>query len=133
MKQLTGQQILQADAIFDAVMGVLLLLAPSHRVYEALDLPIAQPEIFTQVAGVFAIAFAMLLWEAPANAVLERTIGRTACLANALVVLVIPLWLVSGELDIGLGGKVLLWVITGVIAAIAAGEARYFEPRPAGR
>ncbi len=133
MERLPGHQVLRADALFDALMGVLLLIAPSHRVYEALDLPIAQPEIFTQVAGVFAIAFAILLWEAPTHAVLERAIGRAACLANALGVLVIPLWLVSGELDIEIRGKITFWVVAGILALFALGEARYFQPPSPGR
>lgn len=133
MERLPGHQVLRADALFDALMGVLLLIAPSHRVYEALDLPIAQPEIFTQVAGVFAIAFAILLWEAPTHAVLERAIGRAACLANALGVLVIPLWLVSGELDIEIRGKITFWVVAGILALFTLGEARYFRPLSPGR
>lgn len=132
MERLPGHQVLRADALFDAVMGVLLLLAPSHKIFDALDLPVAQPEIFTQVAGVFAIAFAILLWEAPTHAVLERAIGRAACIANALGVLVIPLWLVSGELDIDLRGKVTFWVITAILALFTLGEARYFQPPAAG-
>lgn len=130
MERFPGHQVLRANALVDALIGVLLLLAPSHKIYDALDLPIAQPEIFTQVAGVFAIAFAILLWDAPAHAVLERAVGRAACLANALGVLVIPLWLVSGELDIDLQGKITFWVITAIVALFTLGEARYFQPSP---
>ena len=128
MQRIPGHTILRADAIFDAVMGILLLLAPSHRIYEALDLPIATPEIFTQVAGVFAITFAILLWEAPTHAVLERAVGRAACLANALGLLVIPLWIVSGDLGIDLRGKILLWAIAAIVGVFCLGEGRYFQP-----
>ena len=128
MNRISGHQLLRADAVLNALIGVLLLLAPSHHIYEALDLPIAQPEIFTQVAGVYAIALAMLLWEAPAHRQLERLVGRTACLANALAVLVIALWLVSGQIDTDSRGKILLWVIATPIAFFAIAEARYFQP-----
>jgi hypothetical protein len=133
MKQLSGQHLLRANAVISAVVGVLLLLAPSHRLYDALDLPIAEPEIFAQLAGVYAIAFSMLLWEAPINARIERLVGRAACFANALAVLVIALWLVSGQIDTDLRGKILLWVIAAPIAFCAVAEARYFQPESSRR
>ena len=132
MQRLTGQQILRGNALFHALLGVLLLLAPSHPLYDGLDLPSAQPELFTQLAGVFVIALAALLWEAPAHASGERLVGRAACVANALSVLVTLLWLVSGELDTGIRGKALLWAVTVLLAGFAALEAGYFQPAAEG-
>ena len=96
--------------------------------YTFLGLPIAQPELFTQLAGVFSIALAALLWEAPARVLLERLIGRAVCAANGLSVLVTLLWLVSGKLDVDVTGKVVLGIVTAILAVFALLEARYFQP-----
>ena len=128
MQTLPGLQVLRGNALFAALLGVLLLLAPSHRLYDTFGLPIAQPELFTQLAGVFSIALAALLWEAPARVLLERLIGRAVCTANALSVLVTLLWLVSGELDVNATGKVVLGLVTAILGVFALLEARYFQP-----
>ena len=128
MQTLPGLQVLRGNALFAALLGVLFLLAPSHWLYETLGLPIAQPELFTQLAGVFSIALAALLWEAPARVLFERLVGRAVCTANALSVLVTLLWLVSGKLDVDVTGKVVLGIVTAILAVFALLEARYFQP-----
>jgi hypothetical protein len=120
--------VLRADALFDAVMGALLLLSPSRDLFESLGLPDARPEIFTQMLGGLLLCFALLLWEAPGNRHMEHHIGRAACIANALGTLVLVLWLTSGELDIPAKGDVLLWAVTAVLAAFAALEFRHARP-----
>ena len=42
---------LRADAVFDAGMGLLLLMASWDALYEALGLPLAAPPMYAQVAG----------------------------------------------------------------------------------
>ncbi len=130
MNEHLSRQALRADAVFDALMGALLILAPSRGFYDALDLPSAKPELFTQMAGGLLLAFALLLWEAPEKRVLAESVGRAACIANALGVVILPLWLLSGELDIGAQGKGLLWIVTAILAVFAVFESRYLRPNP---
>ena len=127
MNEQLSRNALRADAIFDALMGALLILAPSRGLYERLDLPSARPELFTQLAGGLLLAFALLLWEAPEKRLVAEAVGRAACIANALGVVILPLWLLSGEVDIGVQGKSLLWAVTVILAAFAILEARYLR------
>lgn len=122
-----ARQVLRADAIFDALMGVLLLLARNDTLFERLGLPIAQPEVFTQMLGGLLIGFAVLLWEAPTHPILERHIGRVAGAVNVVGAVLLALWLLTGELDIPARGQVLLWASAAILAAFAAVESRYFH------
>jgi hypothetical protein len=127
MKDSTVRAILRLDAAFIALIGTVLLLAPSTSFHKALDLPVANPAIYTQLAGGMFLAFALLLWEAPTDPVLERHVGRAAAIAQFLAVVILPLWLLSGELDNGTQGKVILWIVTVVLAGFAAAETRYLR------
>jgi hypothetical protein len=131
MQAWAGQHILRADALFRAVLGVVLLLSPRENFFvDLLDLPNAEPELFTQVAGGLLMAMAVLLWEAPAQPVLERAIGRASAVANSLTLVLLLIWLLSGELDIGGLGKGLLWAVTVGTGAFAFLETRYFSREP---
>jgi hypothetical protein len=119
--------VLRVNAAVYGLIGVFLLLAPRHSLYDVLDLPTPDPELFTQLAGALFVAFAVLLWEAPSHPVLQRAVGRAAALANALGAMLTALWLISGELDLSGLGNTTLWVLTVVLAALAALEARFLR------
>jgi hypothetical protein len=118
---------LRINAAFFLVFGGLLLLAPTTDLYESLGLPVAEPEVYAQLAGGAMLVIALLLWEAPVDPVLERHVGRAAAMANALTALVLFLWLVTGEIDAERGGQVILGAAAVISAAFAAIELRYLR------
>ena len=115
--------ILRADAIFDLVAGALLLMSTWEGLFRALDLPRAEPELWTQIAGGLLLAFGYLLWIAPRDVRLTQAVSATAAVANALGVIVIVVWLLVGDLAIGGLGTALLLVLAGILAFFAAAEA----------
>lgn len=120
--------VLSANAIVYGLAGAILVLAPTSGFFDALGLPAAEPELYTQLAGGLLLVFAVLLWEGPTDPVLERHIGRAAAAANILGAVVLALWLVSGELDADRRGEGILWIATVALAGLATLESRYLRP-----
>jgi hypothetical protein len=112
-------RVLRADAILDVALGFVLLAATWGGLYDALDLPHPEPELFTQVAGGLLLAFGYLLWIAPRDASLTQAVSFTAAFANALGTVVLLVWLAGGYVD-----GILLWALVPVLAAFAVLEAR---------
>jgi hypothetical protein len=113
----------RADAVFDAGMGVLLLSASWDDLYDTLQLPVARPALYAQVAGGLLLGYAYLLWagvDTPARHILA---GTTAAV-NVAGVLVVGAWLVSGNLDAGSLGEVILWLAAAALAVFAVAEIR---------
>ena len=115
--------VLRADALLDAALGVLLLLAPWGSLFDALGLPRAQPALYAQIAGGLLLAFAYLLWIAPRESHLTRGVAAAAALANAAAATVLVAWLVAGDLDAGGLGVALLAALAAALAAFAVAEA----------
>ena len=124
-------RVFRADAVFDAVVGVLLLSATWDGLYAALDLPHATPELLVQLAGVLLVGFAYLLWFAPEGRELGRRVAVAAALANGASVVVLVVWLVNGELGIGTLGKTLLALVAAALALFAVLEALIAVRTPA--
>jgi hypothetical protein len=103
--------VMRADAAFDLLLGLLLLVATWNGLYDLLRLPIAQPEIFTQAAGAILIGFAYILSQAPDEPALLRPIATGAAIANGLGAFVILVWVVTGKLGIGSAGTVLFVIV----------------------
>jgi hypothetical protein len=121
LTQLGARFWLRADAVFDTGMGMLLLSSSWDNLYDALQLPIAQPALYAQVAGGLLLGCAYLLWagvDSPARGMLA---GATAAV-NLAGVLVVGAWLVSGNLDAGTLGEVILWLAVVALAVFAAAE-----------
>jgi hypothetical protein len=101
--------ILRADAIFDASFGVLMFLAPWIRgVFDLLDLPNPQPEVFTQFCGGLLVVCAYLLWISPGNEALARPVALAIGTVNAAGVIVIAGWVIAGDLGVDTLGTVIL-------------------------
>jgi len=113
---------LRADAVFDAGMGLLLLAASWTALYETLGLPLAEPALYAQVAGGLLLGYAYLLWWSPGTQA-ERTLAAATAAVNALGVVVIGAWLLSGELDAGTLGDVILWAAVAVLVVFSVAEA----------
>ena len=121
--------ILRADAIFDLAVGLLLLLSPWKTLFDALDLPHAEPELFVQVAGGLLVAFAYLLWVGPRDEALAQVVSAPAALANAAGAVLLAAWLLFGNLDTGALGTALLIGATALLALFAVAEARIASTR----
>ena len=121
--------ILRADAIFDFAVGLLLLLSPWKALFDALDLPHAEPELFVQVAGGLLVAFGYLLWLAPRDEALAQVVSAPAAVANAAGAVLLAAWLLFGELGTGALGTTLLAVTTALLAFFAVFEARIASTR----
>jgi hypothetical protein len=124
MSEANVRLILRADAVFDAVVGLLLLSATWDRLYRALDLPRAQPELAAQIAGAVLLFGAYLLWVAPTDPLLTRHVAGASSFGNSLSALIILSWLVFGDLGVGSLGTALLWIITAVLVVFAILQAR---------
>ena len=112
---------LRADAVFDAGMGLLLLTATWNALYDALGLPVAEPALYAQIAGGLLLGYAYLLWWAPGTPA-ERTVAGTTAVVNALGVVVVGVWLLSGDLETETLGDVILWAAVVALAAFAIAE-----------
>jgi hypothetical protein len=119
-----ARRALRGSALFDLGLGVLLLLSGWQSLYAALGLPPARPAIFAELAGVFLMAFAYLLWVAPDYAVLGRRVAEAAAIADGGGAALLLLWLASGPEGIRPLGIVLGIVIALGLAAFAGVQAR---------
>ena len=117
-----GRLLLRLDALFDFILGVLLLTATWSDLYETLDLPQAEPEVFTQLAGGLLVVYAYLLWVAPLNRFFATQMSLATGVANILGVVLLAIWLSSGDLDVGDLGAILLNVVSAILAVLAALE-----------
>jgi hypothetical protein len=113
---------LRADAVFDAGMGFLLLMASWDALYEALGLPLATPPLYAQVAGGLLCGYAYLLWTGAEAPGVRRLAGTTA-VVNVAGIVVLGIWLVSGKLEAETLGEVILWAAVIALAAFAIAEA----------
>ena len=115
--------VVRANSLFDLALGALLLSSSWEGLFAALDLPSGEPELWTHVAGALLVGFAYLLWIAPREPHLANGVVGAAALANGLGAIVIPVWLVFGELRTGGLGTALLLAAAIALAAFAAAEA----------
>lgn len=124
MRARQARRALRGSALFDLGLGVLLLLSGWQSLYAALGLPPARPAIFAELAGVFLMAFAYLLWVAPDYAVLGRRVAEAAAIADGGGAALLLLWLASGPEGIRPLGIVLGIVIALALATFAGVQAR---------
>jgi hypothetical protein len=106
-------RVLRVDAVFDVVVGALLLAATWDGLYDALDLPQAKPELWTQVAGGLLVGFGYL-----------RPVAGAAAAANLVGAIVVVLWLLFGDLGIGARGTTLLAAASALLVVFALLEFR---------
>ena len=126
---MTGERVLRLNALADAVLGVFFLLAPWHTLYDAVDLPTPQPEIYTQSLGVTLLAFAYVLWLAPREDAMARGVSAAAVIGHVGGAALVLGWLLFGDLDVGTQGTIELVVVTVIGLALAAQEARIASGR----
>ncbi len=112
--------VLLADAVFSALVGLLLLAGTWDGLYDALDLPQAQPALLAQVGGAVLSGVAYLLWLAARTPALMVPVARASALMNGISAGVVLAWLINGELGIDALGTVLLALATAVLVAFMA-------------
>lgn len=124
--------VLQANAAFELVAGLLLLTGTWDGLWDALDLPQGQPALFVQVGGAGLLGFAYLLWRAADEPPLRAPVALAAAAADGLAALVVLFWLVPGELpdDVGALGTILLIALVVVLAVFTVLKARIARERP---
>jgi hypothetical protein len=130
----TTRLILRADAIFDLSFGALTFLAPWIRgLFDLLDLPNPQPEVYTQVGGGLLVVCAYLLWISPGDEALARPVTLSIGLVNAVGVILVAGWLIAGNLGVGTLGTLILAAACAILAVFSVVELRYAlatRPRP---
>jgi hypothetical protein len=124
MRARQARRVLRGDALLDLGLAAILLLSAWDDLFLALGLPPPEPAIFAELAGVFLIGFAYLLWVAPDYATLVRRVAEAAALANGLGAVLIALWLASRPDDVELLGGLLMAALAAALAALAWLEAR---------
>jgi hypothetical protein len=103
-----------------------MFLAPwISELYDLLDLPNPQPEVFTQFCGGLLVVCAYLLWLSPGRPDLARPVALSIGLVNAVGVVLLLGWIVVGDLGIGTLGTVILIIAAIVLVAFAVIELRY--------
>jgi hypothetical protein len=130
--------VLRANSVFLIVVGLVLLADSWDGFYDAFDLPQALPALAAQLGGVFALAFAYVLWVAPRSSVLRKIAGAAA-VADGLAALILAVWLIFRDKeDLGIGdlGTALLIlaivILAGLAAAVVLALGRASEPVEAG-
>jgi hypothetical protein len=109
--------VLLVDAVYSVAVGFLLLAGTWDGLWDAVDLPQGQPALFVQIGGALLWGIAYLLWLAARTQSLMLPVARASALMNALSVVVIVVWLIAGDLDIGTLGTVLLIAAAALSAA----------------
>lgn len=112
--------VLLADALFSVLVGLLLLAGTWDGLYDALDLPQAQPALFAQVGGAVLCGVAYLLWLAARTPALMVPVARASALMSGISAGVVLAWLINGELGIDALGTVLLALAAAVLVLFMA-------------
>lgn len=115
---------MRANAVFYLLAGLLLLVATWGGLYDLLRLPIAQPEVFTQLGGAILIGFAYVLSTTPDSPAMLRPVATGAAVANGLAAFIILVWVVTGKLGVGGFGDAIF-----VLSMIALAVLAYFQYR----
>ena len=127
-----ARQVLLANAVFDLAAGLLLLTGTWDGLWDALDLPQAQPALFVQVGGAALLGWAYVLWRAADEPPMRALVALAAAVTDGLAALVVVIWLVTGELpdDVDALGTILLIALVVVLGVFAALKARIATERP---
>jgi len=81
------------------VVGAIFLAGTWDGLYDALDLPHAQPAIFVQIGGALLWGVAYLLWLAARTPTLMLPVARASALTNGLSAGVLAAWLINGDIE----------------------------------
>ena len=118
----SGHLLLLIDSIINLVLGS-VLLGYSNSIADFLGLPITESHFYPNILGavLFGIGIGLLIeWRRKGTFV---GIGLGGAIAiNIMGGLVLLLWLLFGDLNIPLRGKVILWALDFILLAISTFE-----------
>ena len=114
--------LLALDAAINAVLGLLLLLAPGPTI-AVLGLPATNTYFYVSVLGAVLIGIAAALWIERARHRLGHGLGLSGAIAvNLFGATTVLAWLLFGDLDLPWRGLAVLWVVVLLVLGTATAE-----------
>jgi hypothetical protein len=107
--------LVRADALFEGVLGVVLLLGAATRAFDGSDFPASVGTTVILVAGWVLLALCGLIWAG-------RIDVRTLALGNGVTAIAGLLWLLLAD-GWSTAGAVLIAITVAVLAVLAAAQA----------
>ena len=122
MARHTHAKLLAVDAAINAVLGLLLLLAPGPTI-AALGLPAPGNHLYVTVLGAVLTGIAVALWIEGRGDRPGQGLGLAGAIAiNLFGALTVLAWLLFGDLDLTWRGLAVLWTVALVVLATAIAE-----------
>ncbi|VVE71617.1 hypothetical protein PCA31118_03924 [Pandoraea captiosa] len=110
--------VLFLDAALNLALGVLLIASFWSSLYAAIDVPAPSPVLYAQVLGVAFIGVAWLQWHATVNGQLTATVAKVTGHINWVSGAFVLGWLISGQLVVSTGGKLMLATLGAVLLVV---------------
>jgi hypothetical protein len=120
-------QTLRAASVAALVIGALLMLGSWDGLYDALELPKANPALAAQIGGLAFLGLGYLLWTGAGRPELAGTAARTAAIPFGGAAIAIAAWVIfRDERDLGIetAGTVVLIVVAAILALLGLALAR---------
>ncbi|APD13452.1 hypothetical protein [Pandoraea pulmonicola] len=112
--------VLFLDAALNLALGVLLIASFWSSLYAAIEVPAPSPVLYAQALGVAFIGVAWLQWHATVNGQLTATVAKVTGHINWVTGAFVLGWLISGQLTVTGGGKLLMPALGAVLLVIGA-------------
>lgn len=112
--------VLFLDAAFNLALGVLLIASFWSSLYAAIEVPAPSPVLYAQALGVAFIGVAWLQWHATVNGQLTATVAKVTGHVNWVTGAFVLGWLISGQLAVTGGGKLLMPALGAVLLVVGA-------------
>jgi hypothetical protein len=114
--------LLRLDGVFEAVLGILLILSPFIGLYDVLDLPAPAVQPVIVIVGLLLLSALPILWRA--SSAPWREFVRALALANGMSALIFVLWVLLWNRSFHPVGAAFLLIVAGMLAILAALQAR---------
>lgn len=112
--------VLFLDAALNLALGVLLIVSFWSSLYAAIEVPAPSPVLYAQALGVAFIGVAWLQWHATVNGQLTATVAKVTGHINWVIGAFVLGWLISGQLAVTGGGKLLMPALGAVLLVVGA-------------
>ncbi|WP_287496780.1 hypothetical protein [Pandoraea sp. CB10b_02] len=112
--------VLFLDAALNLALGVLLIASFWSSLYAAIEVPAPSPVLYAQALGVAFIGVAWLQWHATVNGQLTATVAKVTGHINWVTGAFVLGWLISGQLAVTGGGKLLMPALGAVLLVTGA-------------